>query len=170
MNPSVVEHIYATYWHEVFACLRSKVLSDAEAEDLCQVSFLAIMNAYEELRPGTVKSLWIKTALNKWRDQVRHTARRAVEPLELVSISGIPYGYDMTEQVATKELVRKAWFGLHTWEQMLLYYHDIIGLENDLIVQTIEARLGPMPQLKYFRQRLCKARQHFRELYAKFDV
>jgi RNA polymerase sigma factor (sigma-70 family) len=117
------EAIVARYGPTVLRVCRA-VLGPSAAEDAWSETFLAAMQAYPDLRPGSNIEAWLVTiAHRKAIDQRRAEARRAVPTGDLPerpSADGVPGAWESDLWAALKSLPLK--------QRETIAYHYLAGL------------------------------------------
>jgi RNA polymerase sigma factor (sigma-70 family) len=117
------EAIVARYGPTVLRVCRA-VVGPATAEDAWSETFLAAMQAYPDLRPGSNVEAWLVTiahrkAIDQRRAEARHAVPTGTVP-ERPSSDGVPGGWESDLWAALHELPRR--------QRETVAYHYLAGL------------------------------------------
>ena len=167
------EILYRRYEKPIFSFIYRMVLSAADAEDLCQETFLKVVRATKKYRKTAKFKTWLfQIALNLCRDRIRRMKFRSHLSLDSPAFpqdcEGIrkqqsirDSSYDPAKNTQTDELnilVRKAIIKLPEKQRtviILRQYHDLKFLE---IAEIMNCSLGAAKSLNHRgHEKLMKA-------------
>ncbi|HVE84009.1 MAG TPA: sigma-70 family RNA polymerase sigma factor [Myxococcales bacterium] len=130
------EVLFQRYSQPIHGYLLRMVGSQAQAEDLTQITFLSVLRARDRFRPGALFRPWLYAiATNAARDL--HRRRRPEEPLEQAESEAT----DSLEQVDPfrRKAVRQALAQLPESQRVPILLHRYEGLSFSEIAQAVGA-------------------------------
>ncbi len=154
-NSESFTELYQLYYQKVFALAKTTVKSDADAEDVLQMTFLKAWNNLAKLKNTAAFSTWIqRITLNQCYSLLRKkkidvsidSDDEGAEPIQIESDLMLPEVY--AERSDLKTRLGKIIHELSSVQQqtITLYYFDELPVENiawimDCSVNTVKSRL-----------------------------
>jgi len=171
------EILYRRYEKPIFSFVYRMVLSTADAEDLCQETFLKVIRAKKNYRTTAKFKTWLfQIALNLWRDRTRRMKFRSHSSLNcpvpsqnsqeigkqqsVCDTSSDPTKHAQVDEM--RELVRQAFTKLPEQQRTVVILRQYHALKFSEIAEIMSCPLGTAKSLNH------RGREKLMEILSKY--
>ena len=171
------EILYRRYEKPVFSFIYRILMSTADAEDLCQETFLRLVKEKEKYQvSGNFKTWIFRIALNLCRDRLRRKKFRSHRSLDAPSLSQngtknefenvlsdpAPDQIDCMEKNEMKVLIQKAFAKLPEKQRTVVILKEYQALKFSEIAEIMKSPLGTIKSLNH------RGHQKLKKILAKY--